>query len=478
MKKFGFWNETEGQSSLPEQLIMQEARLSKELYDLLEKQRKYQDREKALKEMRTARLQKSREKIAENKRLRKEKKEQRAQDWKNSKQKDIIYLGPTVSKGLQQTADGESDKLKQKQLPLIHTAEELASQMGIGIGELRFLSYNRPVSTVSHYRQFQMPKKTGGFRKISAPMPKLKEAQHWILHYILNKLPVHENAHGFTLRKSIVTNAQPHLQKVLLINIDLKDFFPSIHYPRVKGMFRGMGYNEKIATLLALICTESETDEVELDGKKYFVKSGNRALPQGAPTSPAITNYLCRRLDARLSGLARKYHFTYTRYADDMTFSFSADQQDSIKTCIGFIKKTIRTENFNIHPDKFKVLRKGARHEVTGVVVNNKLSVDSKKLKKFRATLYQIEKHGLQGKHWNHSHNLLASLKGYANFINQVDPVKGKIYTERVRKILDQYQYRHEIIFKPKPKPSPLKEIPNPIPAPEAKTRKPWWKFW
>lgn len=474
MKKMGFWKE-EGAVSLPEQLILQEAKLNKELYDLLQKQKRYQDRELALKEMRAARMEKSREKIAENKKLRKEKAERKAQEWKQTTDHDISYLGAHVSKGLNKTADGNTEKLKEKQLPLIQSAEDLALLMKSDIKTIRFLSYNRTVSRVSHYKQFQLPKKAGGFRNISAPMPKLKEAQHWILEHLLNKLPVHKNAHGFALHKSITTNAIPHVKKDVLINIDLKDFFPSIHYPRVKGMFSALGYNEKIATILALLCTESETDEVELDGITYFVKSGNRCLPQGAPTSPAITNYLCRRLDARFTGLAKKYNFDYTRYADDLTFSCAVYDAATFKQFLGFVKKTIKAENFTIHPDKFKVLRKGAKQEVTGIIVNEKIAVDRKKLKNFRATLYQVEKHGIEGKQWNYSSNFLASIKGYANFIHQVDPVKGAVYLEQVNRLLALHNFKHQLIFKSKLQHNKNKAAEE---KQEAKTKKPWWKFW
>lgn len=475
MKKFGFWKEEEGAVSLPEQLINQEAALHKELYELLEKRRRHQNRELALKEMRTERMKKSREKIAANKKIRKEKIEKKTKAWQEKKKTDITYLGEDVSKGLNNIADGKPEKLKEKNLPPIESVMQLARLMNVPLETIRFLTYNRTVSRVSHYKQFQIPKKAGGHRKISSPMPKLKDAQHWILQNILNLLPVHINAHGFAKDKSILSNALPHVKKQVLINIDLKDFFPSIHYPRIKGMFRALGYNEKIATVFALICTESETDQVELDGKTYFVKSGNRALPQGAPTSPAITNYLCRRLDARFTGLAKKYKFAYTRYADDLTFSCEVYDAGEFKKFLGFVKKTIKSENFTIHPDKFKVLRKGSKQEVTGIVVNEKPSIERKKLKKFRATLYQVEKNGIEGRNWNYSPNFLASIKGYANFINQVDPVKGKIYTDRVNKILAAHQFKHEIKFKPK---AQLAKEQAANEAAKMSGKKPWWKFW
>ncbi|MCD6066985.1 MAG: retron-type reverse transcriptase [Bacteroidetes bacterium] len=481
MKKLGFWKEDGAAASVPEQLILREASLRKDLNELLQKQRNYQNRDLALKDMRAARMEASRKKQAENKLLRKEKAEKKAAAWKEKKQKDITYLGEAVSTGLN-NAEANTEKLQKSGLPLIESAEKLAALMQISISELRFVAYNRVVSEITHYKKFQLPKKTGGFRTISAPLPRLKSAQHWILQEILNKLPVHAAAHGFVTKRSIVSNAKEHLQNNLLINIDLKDFFPSIHYPRVKGFFKAIGYSEQVATIFALICTESEVDEIELDKKTYYVKSGDRSLPQGAPTSPAITNLLCRRLDARFAGLAKKYGFVYTRYADDLSFSAPEEKKEEFKKFIGFVKKTIKAENFTLHPDKFKVLRKGARREVTGIVVNQKLSVSSDKVKKFRALLFQIEKDGIAGKHWNGSTTLLASIKGYASFIYQVDPVKGKPMLERVNKILVANAFKHIIVHKSKAqkeKEAPKKQAGiGASTKTTSDTKKPWWKIW
>jgi hypothetical protein len=306
-------------------------------------------------------------------------------------------------------------------------------------------------------------------------MPKLKQAQYWILENILNKLTLHDAAHGFVKKRSIVSNALPHIKAEVVINIDMKDFFPSISYPRVKGIFQSFGYSEQLSTVFALLCTEAECDEIELDGERYFASGTERHLPQGAPTSPALTNILCRKLDARLNGVSKKIGFVYTRYADDLTFSASGETAGKVKTLMGFIKKIIREENLDIHPDKVRVLRKGARKEVTGIVVNEKPSVDARELDRFRALLFQIEKDGIAGKHWNNSNNLLASIKGYAGFVAMVDPVKGKIFVERVTKILAAHNYKHIIVHKSKAmrdKERLAKE------AEQKKKDKPWWKFW
>jgi RNA-directed DNA polymerase len=475
MKQLGFWKKEEGMPSLPEQIITKEVELTKELQTLLEQQRKYKNKEEALKEIRKARLAESTRKREENKKLRKQKAEEKAARWKEQKEKDILYLGEDVSKGLN-NKESDPAKLVKYSLPVMQTAEELSKTMDISVGQVRFLSYNRTISKTSHYRRFYIPKKTGGKRLISAPMPRLKKAQHWILENILNKISIHDAAHGFVTKKSIVTNALPHVKAEVVINIDLKDFFPSITYPRVKGVFRALGYSEQVATILGLMCTEPDCDSIELDGELYYAAGTDRFLPQGAPTSPAITNIICKKLDARVKGLAAKYGFTYTRYADDLTFSASGEAVTHTKTLLGMLHKIIKSESLTIHPDKLRVLRNGARKEVTGITVNDKPSVNAKELHKFRALLFQIEKDGIVGKHWKNSPHLLSSIKGYASFVNMVDPAKGKPLMDKVNAILKTHKYKHEIKHKPKPA-TAVPEV-KPTPATTDDVKKPWWKVW
>src|SRR5262249_8757414 len=157
-------------------------------------------------------------------------------------------------------------------------------------------------------------------------------------------------------------------------------------------MFRGLGYGEAAATIFALICTEPETDEVELDGQTFHVARGPRKLPQGAPTSPMITNIVCRRLDARPARAARKPGVRDTRYADDLTFSGARDAD--VGAMLGRVRFIAAAEGFAEHPQKTRVLRRGRRQEVTGVVVNQRLAVDRETLRRFRALLFQIDKDG------------------------------------------------------------------------------------
>ena len=379
-------------------------------------------------------------------------------------------MGEDVSAGLDQF-ESDAERLKQNNLPVFSRLEELAKAMNLSVGKLRFLAFSRNVSETTHYINFKLPKKSGGFRLISAPMPMLKAAQRWILENILNPVPVHDSAHGFLPVKNIVSNAQAHVGAQVIVNFDLENFFPSISYKRVKGIFRSLGYSESVATVFALICTAPDTEEVELDAKSYFVALGERHLPQGAPSSPAISNVAARRLDKSLAKIAAEYNFKYTRYADDLTFSTEGEDAD-VGVLMRQIRYVIGKQGFVVNEAKTRILRRGRQQEVTGIVVNDKISIDRKTLRKFRAVLHQAETKGLEGLRWGNSPDLIAALKGYANFVFMVDKEKGYAFQQQVRKIAEKYDWQPTHLT-PK-KIEKTAEAPE-IPAPE---NKPWWKLW
>src|SRR5262249_39589851 len=190
-----------------------------------------------------------------------------------------------------------------------------------------------------------------------APMPILKGVQQWILRQIVEKLPVHGAAHGFLPGRSILTNAQIHNDPRIVLKMDVKDFFPTVTLPRVRGIFRKAGYRSQIATLLALLCTESPREMGELEGQIYFVSLGPRCLPQGAPTSPALTNPLCLRLDRRISGLAQSLGWRYTRYADDLTFSLPSPRKGKprLGTLMGCVSRIVESEGVQLDQEKTRV---------------------------------------------------------------------------------------------------------------------------
>ncbi|MEP7356252.1 MAG: reverse transcriptase domain-containing protein [Anaerolineales bacterium] len=228
------------------------------------------------------------------------------------------------------------------------------------------------------YTRFTIPKRRGGLRQIEAPGEKLKDLQRRILRKLLNPLPVPAAATGFVLGRSVVDNARPHVGQGVVINLDLADFFGSISEQRVRELFQARGWNAEAAGILARICTS--------DGR----------LPQGAPTSPALSNLACWRLDARLAALARKVGGHYTRYADDITLSLPALGRNKrrrphrgprasgranrpagpSRSLITWVSQIIAGEGFQIQRRKrIRIQRAHQRQTATGLIVNQKVAV-------------------------------------------------------------------------------------------------------
>ncbi len=464
MKRLGLWPEDQEEPKLTEALIKRKGELSREIHELAKKNQKYQNKEATLNRIKKERLLKSREQQKLNKQKKKEEREAKLHARAEEMKRDITYIGKRYSHQLKDK-ECDLDRLAQNNLPPTKSLEELAQLLNVTVNDLRFLSYDRRLNKISHYVSYGIKKKSGGVRKISAPKPKLKFVQRAILDNLLSKLNPSKYAHGFVPNKSIVTNALPHIGSSIIINMDLKDFFPSIDYKRVYGFFKSLGYSPQISTVLALICTIPDEQPILVHGQKWHINNGHRTLPQGAPTSPMITNLICRKMDRRMAGIANKLGFTYTRYADDMTFSGPKSSRANIQKLKWQTHSVIKDEDLQLHPDKTKVMPNGHRKEVTGLVVNKNLNVPRKKLKAFRALLFQIEKDGLAGKTWgNPEVDLLYSIEGFAKYIYMVNPEKGKQYLNQVNRIINKHRPKPKGIFGKKKTPQ--------------QGSKPWWKFW
>ena len=470
MTRKGFWKPGTAQTEVSEEFIQREAELVSELRSLYAKQQKYEDRDKALAAMRSERLKKSREQRKEKKLEREQIAESKAAAWEKRKAEEILYLGDESSGSLNDLTS-QVERLAKWNLPDFATHRSLAEAMKISVGELRFLSYGRKVSKMSHYRRFLMAKKKGGHRLISAPMPRMKAAQHWVLENILSPIPLHDAAHGFRSEHSILTNAQPHCGAETVINLDLRDFFPNITWPRVFGLFRALGYSRSIATILTQLCTEPPVEDLELDGETWQVATGKRHLPQGAPTSPAITNLLCRRLDARMAGIAKKHHFIYTRYADDLTFSTKGRDRLAGRKLLWQVKKVIHEEGFTLNPDKLRLMDRGRNQEVTGLGVHEeKPTVPRKDVRAFRALLHQLTTKGPDNCHWRGDRKrTLAKVNGFANYLNMVDAERYQKLIEQANGLLKSHGFKQEIRHPKKkpPTPPPLPGEKGPPPLPQ-----------
>lgn len=365
-----------------------------------------------------------------------EKRKLKAEAWQAYKANHIVHLGEHVfwNDGLdwdKWDLEHAEERAAENELPALDSPGQLAKKLDIPVAELRWLAYHREAATMLHYRRFTIPKRDGSERAIWAPLPKLKTAQRWILRNIVEKLVVHGAAHGFLPGRSILSNAAQHTGSKILLKMDVQNFFPTITLPRVKGVFRKAGYREQVATLLALLCTESPREIVEHGDKTYFVALGPRCLPQGAPTSPALTNTICLRLDRRLAGLAKKHGWRYTRYADDLTFSLPANHKGppNLGTLMGGVKLIVTGEGFRVHPEKTRVSRVGGQQKVTGLVVNEDRPprVSRKLRRQLRAAIHNLG----QGKPL-HDGETLESLKGHAAYIAMSEPELGQSLLEQI----------------------------------------------
>lgn len=270
-----------------------------------------------------------------------------------------------------------------KQFDQIKTRNELSDFLKIPRSKLTYLIYKNDPNKL--YETFDIPKKNGGIRQISAPVENLKQVQknlsEALVRYqrevIWREQNIRPNiSHGFEKEKSIITNAQIHRNKKYVLNIDLSDFFESFHFGRVRGFFEKNKYfllPKEVATVIAqLSCYQG-------------------ALPQGAPCSPVITNLICQILDMRLLKLAKKYRLDYTRYADDLTFS--TNNNISLTEDSEFyeaLKKEIERAGFKINPNKTRVQYRSSRQEVTGLTVNKKINITKTYYKETRAMAYSL----------------------------------------------------------------------------------------
>lgn len=328
----------------------------------------------------------------------------------------------------------------QKKFYSLEKPEDISELLEIKYSILVYYLYK--LTPPKKYEHFEIKKRYGGVREISSPTKGLKIIQQK-LNYILQivyqpKFVVH----GFVPNKNIITNAQIHLKKKFVFNVDLKDFFPSINYGRVRGMFMNIPYNldPKISTILAQICCF------------------NNQLPQGAPTSPVISNMICAKMDSQLRQFAQKYKCDYTRYADDITISTTRSKfpEEIAKKDIGEhlivgneLLQLIENNGFSINERKLRLQTRKQRQEVTGLTINQFPNVTRKYIRQIRAMLHSWEKFGLEAaekefwEKYDHKHRAKFNknpsfkkvVKGKITFLSMVKGKNDPIY----RKLLVKY---------------------------------------
>ncbi len=350
---------------------------------------------------------------------------QRAADIAERRAHDIVFLGPRVSKGL---ADRRSlvEKLEAAGLPVLATPKDVADWLGLSVPRLRWLAFQGDAVQRAHYVRFTVPKRSGGERVLHAPHAELKAVQRKILAELLERIDAGPHVHGFVRGRSTVSHARPHVGQDVVLALDLADFFPTITFWRVRGLYRSLGYSPAAATVLAALCTEAPRREVRYDGVVYQVAIGDPCLPQGAPTSPALSNLVARGLDRRVAGLAAKQGWVYTRYADDLALSKARAERWEVPQLIGAVTRIAADEGFVLHPQKRRVLRRAGQQTVTGVVVNDRLSMPRAEVRRLRAILHRARRTGLAGENREHHPHFAAWLRGKLAYLAMIDPEKGR----------------------------------------------------
>lgn len=283
----------------------------------------------------------------------------------------------------------------------------------------------------SHWKHITFTQDNGKIRELYVPENGLKKIQRRINMCILDqeqaKLP--KEITGFIKERNILNNAEKHCGKKIIINVDIKDFFYSIPFGRVFHLFnKKLGFNKKTSFILTKLCIYSEGKELIDTGKKKKrkkLKYMNTLVPPGAPTSPAISNLICERMDSQLMEMSKKLGMTYTRYADDLTFS--TDREINPVRIIEYIKHIVEKNGFKLNDDKSRIMRSGRRQEVTGVVVNKHPNMARRKYLLLRSEVHHIAEKTPQEQ---------KRIKGKLAFLNMINPSKASKLKLQMRKIL------------------------------------------
>lgn len=308
-------------------------------------------------------------------------------------------------------------KLLENDMPVIFDFRHLSLLLGYDPREVAYYLF---AHEDEFYSQFEIPKRNGSKRVIDVPSERLKDIQRWILNNILVNYKLNDYCYGFRKGKSIYDNALQHVSKPCVLNFDIKNFFPSISRDDVFYVFYNKGYTKKVAYYLSKLVTKDDV------------------LPQGAPTSPMLSNIVALKLDKRLQLLSKKYYASYSRYADDITFSGA----ENIVNLIPIVKKIVEEEGFCLNEEKTRYAYTYQRQEVTGLIVNKKVSIPNEYIKELKKEIYFCKKYGVNShlsriqieKSFYKEH-----LYGKVYFVKMINEELGHYLLEELEKIEWEY---------------------------------------
>ncbi|HEY4348702.1 MAG TPA: reverse transcriptase family protein [Gaiellaceae bacterium] len=328
-------------------------------------------------------------------------------------------------------------------VPELATVADLAAFLDLHVGELSWLADTRgwerdaALESLRHYRYRWIRRPGGAPRPIEAPKRHLRELQRRVLHQILDLIPPHPDAQGFRRGHSALTNARRHTGQGVVIGFDLEDFFASIEAGRIYGIFRGAGYPEEVAHRLTGLCTnviprhewlslERPVDAASLARhRRLGQRLAEAHLPQGAPTSPALANLAAYRLDCRLAGLASATDATYSRYADDLSFSGGKRLLASATRFRALVAEIVNDEGFRLNDRKSRLATSAGRQTVTGIVVNERPNLERRHYDKLKAIVHDAARHGVDHANRADRADFRAHLLGRIVWAEQLNPIRG-----------------------------------------------------
>ena len=324
----------------------------------------------------------------------------RAMDFKQYKTDFTIEASKKgLSKNNIQRCLDYAEVLISNNVPVIYNPSHLSALLGYKKEYLK----KAALHTSYFYRDFEITKKNGKKRPISEPLPSLKEIQVWILKDILEKVPVSPFAKAYKPKTRLTENLKFHKNQPKVFTLDLENFFSSIKMELVEKVFLELRYSKMVANLLTKLCTR------------------DKALPQGVPTSPYLSNLIFKEADTVLADYCKQRKIRYTRYADDLSFSGDFDENE----LLNLVTKSIENLNLHINRSKKKLMTPDKRQTVTGIVVNDKPQVAFSKRNELRQAMYYIKKFGFD-EHRVYKEikqaNYLEHLLGRINFVLQINP--------------------------------------------------------
>lgn len=348
--------------------------------------------------------------------------------------------------------------LQARGLPALATPGDLADWLGISPTELDW--YANTASWVStervqklhHYHYRWIAKPRGGVRLIEAPKKELRSIQRQILSGILDRVPVHDAAHGCVRGRSAVSNSRLHCASPLLLKMDLRDFFASIPGGRVHALFLTLGYPLETARYLTGLTThrtparvlgdvpqeEYASPEERRDRRRWGMRFSSPHLPQGAPTSPALANLCAYRLDIRLAGAARACGANYSRYVDDLAFSCTDGDIAHGRRILAMAQEIIREEGFDPNWRKTVMAPASTSQRITGFVVNRRINLPRAEYDTLKAILTNCRRHGPASQNRRGVPDFRAHLLGRISRFAEVNVERG----QRLRLLFDRIAWQ------------------------------------